>query len=124
MDTVRAAALRFEPVGSRRTCVPPPTDTDDDYLVLVLDHTSYRVLVLNDGFEIGGSVFLDARSRLSGADRFSSYIRNEVNLIVTMDAVFFEKFMAATYVAKRFNLLNKEDRIALFQAVLYSAYDK
>lgn len=32
----------------------------------------------------------------------------------------YDRFIAATAVAKRLNLLDKADRIALFQAVLYA----
>jgi len=85
----------------------------------VKDHDFYRKVLLARGFGIGGSRFLDLRTPLNVADRFSSYVKKEVNLIVTEDPKFFDKFMAATSVAKRLNLLSKEDRIALFQAVLY-----
>lgn len=46
-------------------------------------------------------------------------MKGDVNLIVTQDNKFYDRFMAATSVAKRLNLLDKADRIALFQAVLY-----
>ena len=42
-----------------------------------------------------------------------------VNLIVTRNDTFFNRFMAASSVAKRLNLLDKADRVAVFQAVLY-----
>ena len=112
--------LAYAPVGSRRTCNPPPTDTDDDYLVLVKDHEWFRVQVLGElGFYLLGSAIVDAAEPLDAEDRFSSYMLGETNLIVTQDENFFNKFIAATSVAKRLNLLQKPDRIALFQAVLY-----
>lgn len=51
--------------------------------------------------------------------RFQSFRCDDVNLIVTVDSEFYNRFVAATSVAMRLNLLEKSDRIALFQAVLY-----
>lgn len=45
--------------------------------------------------------------------------RGNINVIVTPEMEFFDRFMAATELARRFNLMEKVDRIALFQAVLY-----
>lgn len=123
MQTDRAwinHVLAYEPVGSRRTCKPPPINTDDDYLVLVKDHETFRAYVMDElGFYLLGSVVVDAAEPLDTKDRFSSYMLSETNLIVTQDQSFYQKFIAATSVAKRLNLLQKSDRIALFQAVLY-----
>jgi hypothetical protein len=44
---------------------------------------------------------------------------NAQNLIVTDDLEWHRRFVAATSIAKRLNLMAKADRIALFQAVLY-----
>lgn len=118
-EAVRSQCLRMEYVGSRVTCNPPPFNTDRDVLCLVADHAVFRDFVLACGFNMGGSELLDRSLALDGSDRFSSYTLDEINLIVTQDARFFDKFMAATSVAKRLNLLDKNDRIALFQAVLY-----
>jgi len=116
--------IRIEPVGSRVTCNPPPTDTDADYLVLVGSMVDFRTTIICDfGYELDGSQVADASVPLNAADRFSSYSQGDINLIVTSDATFFRKFMAASSVAKRLNLLDKSDRIALFQAVLYGNAD-
>lgn len=112
-------ALAYAPVGSRRTCNPPPMDTDDDYLVLVKDHYEFRAHIAELGFTLLGSLVADASEPLDAEDRFSSYMLGDINLIVTQDENFYHKFLAATSVAKRLNLLVKADRIALFQAVLY-----
>ncbi len=122
MHPILAQAVEFAPVGSRRTCNPPPMDTDDDYLLIVADHYAFRNSVLAAGFRVGGSAFLDAAQPLDADMRFSSYVLGDLNLIVTEDRVFYDRFMAATSVAKRLNLLKKDDRIALFQAVLYGTY--
>lgn len=99
-----------ELVGSRATCNPPPMDTDEDILILVNDIEDFEDWAL-ESFVAEG---------YSGEDKsFSSLRLGSLNLIVTDQKSFFDKFMVATTVAKRLNLMNKEDRRALFQAVLY-----
>jgi hypothetical protein len=126
MHAMFAHLLGIERVGSRVTCSPAPTDTDDDWLVLlkpvakgVKDYgpedapiAALRAI----GFE------MDRRTPFytgNDAGGFRSWRRGEVNIIVTRDPAFYELFLTATELARRFNLLEKADRIALFQAVLY-----
>jgi hypothetical protein len=111
--------------GSREICNPAPTDTDDDWLVLIdpedKDHFYdwFRAAV-HDGelmpmdqmWEIGGS-HIDGRE-----SEFTSYRKGEFNIIMTTDPLFYQYFEAATTVAKKLNLLDKEDRIMLFNAVM------
>lgn len=111
----------FFPCGSRVTCAPAPTDTDEDWLVLTEDAAAFREALFDAGYALGGSAILDCAIPLHASDRFSSYMLDEVNIIVTQDPVFFGKFVAATNMAKRFNLLEKRDRITLFQCALYDA---
>ncbi len=118
--------ISIERVGSRVTCSPAPTDTDEDWLVLLKPRakgvfengpsdapiTALRAI----GFEMDGRTPFYTGNDAGG---FRSWRRGEVNLIVTRDATFHELFLTATELARRFNLLEKADRIALFQAVLY-----
>lgn len=115
------SVLKHQMVGSRVTCNPAPTDTDQDILVLVSDMWGFRDYILDgsDPYGLDGSMILDSQFPLEADDRFSSYSKGDVNLIVTEDPVFYQKFIAASSVAKRLNLLQKPDRLALFQAVLY-----
>ena len=109
-------------VGSRVTCNPPPTDTDDDWLYFVTDITEFVNEALADGFYIDGSLMGGEvnLSQLPGGLFVSLKKRQDVrNLIVTSDHTFYERFLAATHVCRRLNLQDKTDRIALFQAVLY-----
>lgn len=108
-------SLNIVRVGSRVTCNPPPTDTDEDYLVLVdiLDLSRSLDALKDEGWEMG--------TEFSAAHQpeFYSLKKNNVNVIVTGSQFWFEKFELATRVATKLNLLNKEDRITLFQAILY-----
>lgn len=100
-------------VGSRATCNPPPTDTDEDYLVLVKDaHDAVKNLTAL-GFE-----FDNEKYKGLGPLGFVSLRFGDLNYIVTQDKDFFDGFLSASYLAKRFNLTRKEDRIALFDAVM------
>lgn len=112
-------ALRTEHVGSRVTCRPAPTDTDDDYLVLVkqLD-VAHEFFMRRTLFGRGGSVPADMKP-VEPLNRFHSYKHHELNIIVTESPDFFCRFMLATRVATKLNLLHKVHRIDLFQAILY-----
>ena len=103
------------PVGSRRTCNPPPTDTDDDYLVLCFD-TGETVKSLKElGFEPPENIneyiaLLDCN--------FTSLRFGELNFIVTEDVIWFDKFLTASYFAKKYNVTDKADRIELFDSFM------
>jgi hypothetical protein len=106
------------PVGSRVTCDPAPTDTDEDYIILVSTEKNKLLAdyLLDEDFNCqsdGGEY-----DGISESD-FLSWKKDELNLLVTTDLAFFHKFMAASSLAKHLNLLKKEDRIATFQVVLY-----
>ena len=103
-----------EPVGSRVTCDPAPTDTDEDWLGLVREVPVEKLQ--EAGFSQEGSPEFYTGNDAGG---FRSWRKGEINLITTQSDEFFRLFLTATYLAKRFNLLRKQDRIALFQAVLY-----
>lgn len=119
-EEITALCLRHAPVGSRVTCTPAPTGTDADYLLLVdkAKADEMRELVAAS-FEVDGSDLSDVVLNTPEDQQFISYSDGEINLIVTTSERFYRRFMAATSVAKRLNLLDKADRVALFQAVLY-----
>lgn len=116
--------IKYELVGSRVTCSPPPTDTDQDVLVLTNDQLWTEQLGVGlaasgferDGSDCGNQVDYLAGTKLS----FQSFKLDDLNLIVTFDPEFYRRFMAATGVAALLNLMSKGDRIMLFQAVLYA----
>lgn len=111
--------LEVEPVGSRVTCDPPPLDTDEDYLVLIKWDSwgPFRdeMKALGWGCGEGG----EGEEYIEDEIEFRSLRKGELNLIVTESGDFFDRFMKATRIARRLNLLEKGDRISLFQAILY-----
>jgi hypothetical protein len=104
------------PTGSRYIC-PAACRADSDYDFLVLcGNTDRAISVLSaDGYVLGGS---GERVWQSQEDAFSLR-KGNVNLIVTQKKLWYDAFLLATEVAKRLNLTNKNDRIALFDAIIY-----
>ena len=47
---VEGVAIAVEPYGSRVTCDPPPTDTDEDWLVLVTEFDTLHYALVDTGF--------------------------------------------------------------------------
>lgn len=118
-DSIAVLCVKYEPVGSRVTCKPALTTTDEDWLPLTGRLARLGNALRASRFELGGSVPADTRAGAGKRDKFESWRLGTLNLIVTDDAAFYDRFMVATDLARQFNLLEKADRIALFQAVLY-----
>ena len=112
----------IKPVGSRVTCNPPPKDTDIDYLVLFRKNYEYGAKLRNLSWSYDGSEINDIINNIPEEDRFQSYSCGDVNFICTTSENFYLRFIAATKIAKSLNLMEKEDRIVLFQAILYENY--
>lgn len=107
---------RWHPTGSRFICDPPVMDTDIDYVCLSRG-TIYQTELFLDGWTLTNP---DDEGKYEGMERhFDTYRRNEYNLILTKDFDFYCRFAYATHVAKKQNLTNKQDRIDLFQEILY-----
>jgi hypothetical protein len=111
----------YEPVGSRVTCDPAPTDTDEDFLLL----TCYVAPLIKEckalGFE-GGEVYFDSAGEASS--NFYSLKKGDINLIITEKQSFYDKFLLASHVCKTLNVLDKQHRITVFQAILYEKKHK
>lgn len=108
------------PVGSRVTCSPPPTDTDEDFLVLVEDRSQAVAALQQFGFEAptnAQQIMEYNRLGMTSGWNFSSLRLGDVNYIVTDDVFFFERFLTASHVAKSLNILSKHDRIMVFEAM-------
>ena len=113
------------PVGSRITCNPPPTDTDEDFLVLTTDFQSLVEDLMEDGYEVCGEDYVMPIEEHGQEDYnfFQSFRSGDINLIVTESQYFFNNFVKATEIAKKANLLKKENRVMLFQFLLYDTFD-
>jgi hypothetical protein len=125
--------------GSQVTCVPPPEDSDTDYLVLIkrripdddpfaseedyadalasIGEVSDVILNLTSAFGFvleGGGHYQEL-----AASSFASLRRGRLNLIITSSPAFARRHRAATHVCRLLNVAEKQHRIAIFQAVLY-----
>lgn len=114
---IKEFAIFIEPVGSRITCDPPVMNTDEDFLILIKEK-DYQSVIYQLGTD-GYSLDNPSEHYRPENNQFNSWRCREENLIITSDFLFFRRFMAATAVAKKLNLLEKADRKMLFQAVLY-----
>ena len=104
--------------GSRAICIPAPTDTDEDWVVLVTHLWNNPILasLYKDGWKDDGS---RPKHPKGYGEQFISYKKDELNLIVTDSFDFFQRFKRATALAKLLNLVEKKDRILLFDEILY-----
>lgn len=111
--------VEITPCGSRVTCDPPPTDTDEDYLLLVPPGREIRRRIdrylTSERFFAESNVYVNQPSE----NAFQSWRREPVNLIVTCDPEFARRHKAATAECKRWNVARKIDRVAIFQWILY-----
>lgn len=119
--------------GSRVICDPAPKDTDDDYLFLTFEGAvdAFLEKLQKEKWVRGGSVH-DGGNRKSliiqdwsqgfeGIDYgrvFRSYKKDDLNFIITLDPVYFKKFSLATGLAKKLNLLEKSERVDLFETIV------
>lgn len=110
-DTV----LKSYPTGSRYICNPPVMDTDKDTVFLVNGFYDFAQMLRDDGWE-------DCGIQYEGIGEFQAFRKGEDNYIVTEDPEFFKCYVKATEAAKALNLLNKDDRITLFQTVYLAGY--
>lgn len=108
------------PVGSRVTCSPPPMDTDEDFLLLVEDLGEAVIKLKEIGFDAGMTnkqlnEYIALQKTSSG--RFKSLRLGDVNYIITESAFFFDRFLTATHICKTLNVMDKKQRILVFEGV-------
>lgn len=104
--------------GSTVICNPPVIDTDEDYIILTKDLKKLHEFLRFHLFDFTSE---DKEEYELYGEGFNCYRKGKLNLIVTEDEEFYIKFVRATRLAKKLNLLKKEDRITLFQDILYCA---
>lgn len=109
--------------GSKFICNPPVTDTDEDWIVDCSFENQYydaAVYLETQGFKRSN---MDCDDYDDIRENFTSYRKGDINLILCNKKPFYKKFVLATLIAKELNLLEKEHRISLFQAMLYGRYE-
>lgn len=112
-DNIEDFCIACVPVGSRVTCNPPPTDTDQDILCLVEPELAgaLREWLNQKGWELEGEY-----GNLSDFESYRGDVDGtEYNLILTESPDWFDKFMDATFECKKLNVMGKANRIAVFE---------
>ena len=120
--------------GSRVICSPPPTDTDEDWVVQI-SHPHRRIIfkqfLLADGWEecvgegydecseLGLDIELPAGEETGTEMGFFAFRKGEYNIILIKNHYSFRLWATATALAKGFNLTEKEQRVHLFRTILY-----
>lgn len=114
--TIKANALRgflsCALVGSAYT-LGPEQAKDIDLLVLI-EGSVYGNRMLG---EPGGSAEQDAKECKENAELWTSYRDGDVNYLVTNDASFYHRSLAAAEVCKALRLENKGQRVAVYRMV-------
>ena len=101
--------------GSAVICNPPVTNTDKDFIICAINPGNLIEFLDHNGFKISHNEGYD----FNPDSGITCLRRLNINLVVTGDYEFYLKFVNATILAKKLNLLEKSQRIALFQYVLY-----
>lgn len=106
--------------GSSVICNPPVLDTDIDYIICDskgrFDTQNLHKFLISNGFEMSCQ---DEEEYDLESEAFDCYRKDNINLIVTDNYEWYLKWVAATQIATRLNLIKKEDRIVLFKYILY-----
>jgi len=109
-------------VGSRITCNPPPTNTDQDILVWVDGNKGYDILdswLDRNDWEYEG----DEKYQMSHFSSWRKTIQDvEYNAIVTTSETWFNRFLEATLLCKKENAMSKKRRIEIFDSIMKPAH--
>ncbi len=103
------------PTGSNYICNPPVTNTDVDEMFLVDDLQEVNFQLTGLGWTKCG---LEEETYQDKPSHWAAYRKENMNALLTTNLKYFMDFFKATEEAKHLNLLNKEDRVALFQKIL------
>lgn len=101
------------PTGSSYICDPPVLNTDVDFVILSADWDKLHDWCEQNAFKTNFEDY--------AIEEFRSYKRGIINLIVTDDSTWYKRFVKATNLAKQLNLLDKQQRIDLFNFVMYES---
>jgi hypothetical protein len=121
--------ISFYKTGSREICNPPPMDTDEDWCVKVnpeVDLGNAQVPSVEQNLKGLIDQLFESGYKINGdyPDSDSiSFKKDEINIILHKTDLSYNLWYVATQVAKKLNLINKEDRIMLFNAIIGGEYD-
>lgn len=127
--------IEWMPVGSQVTCNPPPPlikngVSDNDTLVLTKSFwfkNRFRNLLLKEDFTIDPHPYCNMVEKVMAPRSFLSMSKRtdrcRENIILTESRSFYNRFKAATHIATKLNLLEKRERICLFQGILYDNFE-
>ena len=106
------------PTGSYYICSPQVVTTDKDFVILLnTSQAEAETQLTAAGYE--RSCADQEEYDLADGDTLACYRKDSVNLIVTSDYETYHKWLDATELAKNMKLNDKDQRIRLFQYVLY-----
>jgi hypothetical protein len=112
-EAIKNAGGYLWPVGSRTIDGAAQHDSDYDFLFLSKDR-------IPDVFDKLGYDLLSGGAHYDPSEgRFNSWRLGFVNFIATDEIEFVKRFLVANEAAKRMSLKSRNDRVTLFQAVLY-----
>ena len=113
-------------VGSQTIEGAATAGSDVDWLILVWSRHYAVMTAEKAGFQLSSNIHLDIGPYRPSTwetkfhPKFVSLIdSNNTNLIITSSSKFYHKFAAANDLAVKLKLTDKNDRIALFQYILY-----
>ena len=120
LNQIECTHLAAWPTGSRYICNPPVITTDVDFVLFVEDIQAAYKQLRETSWKIGGEENATyGEPEVDGWFSAKKTINGEVvNYIVVSDQDQFSKWVTATELAKKLNLLKKDDRIALFEVVV------
>lgn len=99
--------------GSRAICYPPPSTSDEDWVVFcpTEKQPEFQRMILDAGFTISGAT--DEKDYQEN-DR---WIADGIDLIVCHTKEAFKRWQVATMVCRSLNLQKREDRCMVFHAI-------
>lgn len=118
VDLKKVKVLNYDFVGSTVTVADKnlTKSSDRDILILVDKINDLKYQLTADNWDLES--YIDP-SPVDPNTSFVSFRKAKVNIIATESTEFFSKFLVATEIAKLLNLVDKTDRVKLFQYILY-----
>lgn len=126
IEELRKLGCEVTQAGSRVTCSVFSENSDFDWLVstnpegfgrssdaITSDVVTY---LTSQGFEWEGS---KKHYQNVAGDGFMSWRKDDINFIISSSQNFIRQHKIATALCKKIDVLNKQHRIAIFQAILY-----